>query len=244
MSIVPCPSFDLPTDSESSHYPEPTSDEHLKPTSTPMRLITFALASCSPLPRTLRVGVCLLSCLLFCRLPLAQPQAHNYRLDPAHTRVHWEVLHFGTSTTRGRFDDIGGSLTLAADGTGRVSIVVAPGSVNTGVPPLDGVLRRSYLATTDFPQAYFVASGWKWKVDAPLDVTGELTLHGVSRPLRLRAAALRCQPHPTLGRELCGADLEGELLRSDFGITDGLPFIGDRVRLVIQVEALRESPPN
>jgi polyisoprenoid-binding protein YceI len=209
-----------------------------------MRLITFAPRSCSTFTWPRCVGVCLLSWPLFCPLSMAQQAPRDYRLDPAHTRVHWEVSHFGTSTSRGRFDDIGGSLSLAADGTGQVSIVVAPASVNTGVPPLDGVLRRSYLATTEFPQAYFVASGWTWKVDAPLDVTGELTLHGVSRPLRLRAAALHCRPHPMLGRELCGADLEGELRRSDFGITDGLPFIGDRVRLVIQVEALRDAPSN
>jgi polyisoprenoid-binding protein YceI len=179
-------------------------------------------------------------CLLSWQLPQARAEVREYRLDPAHTRVHWEVSHFGTSTSRGRFDDIRGSLSLDTSGTGSVSIVVAPASVNTGVPPLDGVLRRSYLATEQFPQAYFVANGWRWKADAPLDVTGELTLHGVSQPLRLRAATLRCQPHPMLGREVCGADLEGELVRSDFAITDGLPFIGDRVRLLIQVEALRE----
>lgn len=204
-----------------------------------MSLVTLRPASCT-LVRTARaVGVCLLS--LNASMAFAQPV--SYLLDNAHTRVHWEVMHFGTSTSRGRFDDIAGHLALdARGGTGEVSITVRTASVNTGVAPLDGVLRRSYLASEQHPVAYFVASGWRFADGAPLEVRGELTLHGVSRPLVLRAPQVRCQPHPSLQREVCGADLAGELTRSDFGITDGLPFIGDRVRLVVQVEAIRQAP--
>ncbi len=166
-----------------------------------------------------------------------------YLLDPSHTRVHWEVVHFGTSTTRGRFDDISGSLELdARAGTGEVSIAVRTASVNTGVAPLDGVLRRSYFASEQHPVAYFVARTWRWQRDAPLEVRGEFTLRGVSLPLSLRATQLRCATHPQLQREVCGADLEATLRRSDFGLTEGLPFIGDSVRLVIQVEAIKQQP--
>ncbi|MBL0729517.1 YceI family protein [Piscinibacter sp. HJYY11] len=185
------------------------------------------------------VGGCLLSWLAFS----AHAQPTTYLLDPGHTRVHWEVMHFGTSTSRGRFDDIRGSLELdATAGTGEVSIEVRTASVNTGVPPLDGVMRRSYLASEAHPVAYFVAKRWRWQRDAPLDVRGEFTLRGVSLPLSLRAAQLRCYTHPQLQREVCGADLVAELKRSDFGMTDGLPFIGDTVRLLIQVEAIRQAP--
>jgi polyisoprenoid-binding protein YceI len=169
----------------------------------------------------------------------AAAQGVTYNVDPAHSHVHWEVLHFGTSTSRGRFDDIAGSLQLSSAGTGEVSISINTGSVNTGVAPLNSVLRTGYLSTDVFPQAYFVANGWRWKMDAPLEVRGELTLHGVSRPVTLRAPLLHCYTHPMLNREVCGADLEGDLKRSDFGITDGLPFIADKVHLVIQVEAIR-----
>lgn len=182
-------------------------------------------------------------CLLSLHSPAARAEPVAYALDPAHTRVHWEVRHFGTSTSRGRFDDISGNLALDAQrGTADVSIIVRPGSVDTGVPPLDGILRRSYLASEQHPEAYFVAQGWRWQRDAPLELRGELTLRGVSRPLTLRSPALHCDTHPVLQREVCGADLQAELQRSDFGITDGLPFIGDTVRLVIQVEAVRQAP--
>jgi polyisoprenoid-binding protein YceI len=174
----------------------------------------------------------------------ASAQSVTYALDPGHTHVHWEVRHFGTSTSRGRFDAITGSLRQdTAAGTGEASIVIGTTSVDTGVGPLNSVLRTSYLAASEYPQAYFVASGWRWKAGAPLEVRGELTLHGASRPLQLRAPLLHCYEHPMLKREVCGADLEAEFKRSDFGITDGLPFIGDRVRLVIQVEAIRSDAP-
>lgn len=185
------------------------------------------------------VGGCLLSWLT----TAVQAQPVVYLLDPGHTKVHWEVMHFGTSTSRGRFDDTSGSLELdAKTGTGEVSIEVRTASVNTGVAPLDGILRRSYFMSEQHPVAYFVAKQWRWQRDAPLEVRGEFTLRGVSRPLSLRAAQLRCHVNPQLQREVCGADLEATLRRSDFGITDGLPFISDTVRLVIQVEAIKQQP--
>lgn len=204
-----------------------------------MSLVTLTSRFCTGVRICARVGVCLLTS----HAATASAQGVTYALDPTHTRVHWEVLHFGTSTSRGRFDDITGALTLhAATNTGEVSVNIGTASVNTGVAPLDSVLRGSYLASGEHPQAYFVASGWRWQAGAPLEVRGEFTLRGVSRPLQLRAQRLNCYTHPMLQREVCGADLAGELTRSDFGITDGLPFIGDTVRLVIQVEAIRTEP--
>jgi polyisoprenoid-binding protein YceI len=70
-------------------------------------------------------------------------------------------------------------------------------------------------------------------------VTGEFTLRGVSQPLTLRALQFHCRTDATPPREVCGGDFEAELRRSDFGITHSLPFVADRVRLVIQVEAFR-----
>ena len=202
-----------------------------------MPLITFDCCFCTAMRKALFVGGCLLSGYA----PAVHAQAQHYLLDPGHTRVHWEVMHFGTSTSRGRFDDISGSVELdATTGTGEVSIAIRTASVNTGVPPLDGVMRRSYLASEAHPVAYFVARGWRWQRDAPLEVRGEFTLRGVSLPLSLRAPRLQCYVHPQLQREVCGADLVATLRRSDFGMTDGLPFIGDTVHLVIQVEAIRQ----
>ena len=76
--------------------------------------------------------------------------------------------------------------------------------------------------------------------DAVREVRGELTLRGTSRPLALRALRFRCYLNPLFRREVCGGDFEAELRRSEFGLDFALPVVGDRVRLLIQVEALRD----
>lgn len=173
-------------------------------------------------------------------LPARSHELPVYDLDPQHTRVHWEVMHFGTSTSRGRFDVIDGALRLdRAARRGEVSARIATASVDTGVPPLDGMLRgEHFFASRGFPDASFVSRRLRFEGEAVSGLDGELTLRDVSRPLSLKALHFACRPHPVHGREVCGGDFEGELRRGDFGITYGLPFVADRVRLVIQVEAV------
>ena len=71
-------------------------------------------------------------------------------------------------------------------------------------------------------------------------LTGEFTLRGTSQPLRLRAQRYRCYTSPLLRREVCGGDFEATLQRSAYGMTYGLPGIPDSVKLVIQIEAVRQ----
>ena len=120
-----------------------------------MPLVTLARCFCTPMRTApLRVGVCLLSWFA----TAAQAQSTTYWLDPGHTRVHWEVMHFGTSTSRGRFDDVRGSIELdATAGTGEVSIEVRTASVNTGVAAFDTHLKgRDFFNVEQFPRARFV----------------------------------------------------------------------------------------
>ena len=167
----------------------------------------------------------------------AQPAA--YVLDPAHSFVHFEVLHFGTSTSRGRFGPIAGAVTLdRSAGRGAVSLRVPTTGVDTGLPVFNARLREAdLLASTEFPDAYFVATRFRFEGDRLAEVRGEFTLRGVSQPLSLFARRFACRSDE--GTEVCGGDFEGELLRSDFGATFGLPFVADRVRLLVQVEGRR-----
>jgi polyisoprenoid-binding protein YceI len=125
-------------------------------------------------------------------------------------------------------------------GRGRVALRIPVGSLSTGLALLDRRLRDSdLLAAGAYPDAYFVAERFVFEAGALREVRGEFTLRGVGRPLALRAQRFGCRPHPESRREGCGGDFEAELRRSDFGITFGLPLVADRVRLLIQVEALR-----
>jgi polyisoprenoid-binding protein YceI len=166
----------------------------------------------------------------------------TWRIDPAATRVHFEVQHFGTSTSRGRFDRVDGSIVLdAAARTGEVSIEVDTASVSTGLAPFDGVLRGGdLLASAAHPKAWFVARRVEFDGATPARIHGEITLRGTSRPLELRALRFACRQDAQRQREVCGGDFEAELRRSDFGMHFGLPFVADRVRLQVQVEAVRD----
>ena len=164
----------------------------------------------------------------------------SYTLDPTHTFVHWEVLHMGTSTIRGRFDKAAGSVQFdpKAQQLG-VGIVVETASVNSGVAILDGLLRGpAMLDAGAQPQAFFVARSARFEGEAPRELRGEFTLRGVSQPLTLRALRWNCGLNVVFRRTVCGGDFEGEIVRSAFGITHSLPFVGDRVRLLVQVEAI------
>lgn len=171
----------------------------------------------------------------------AQPVA--YALVPEQSFVTFEVLHFGTSTIRGRFGPLQGEVLLdRRAGTGEVSLRVATADVNTGVGVFNARLRQADLLSAEaFPEAYFVARSVRYAGDAVVEVRGEFTWRGVSQPLSLRALRFACRTdrQASAPDEICGGDFEGELLRSDFGATFGLPFVADRVRLVVQVEGRR-----
>ena len=173
---------------------------------------------------------------------LAAAQPANYRFDPSHSFVHFEVMHFGTATLRGRFGPLDGLATLdMRAGTGQVSLSVPTQAVSTGLAVLDSRLRQDdLLASTAHPQAYFVAERFVFEGQALHEVRGEFTLRGISRPLTLRAQRFACGTHPVVQRPWCGGDFEAELLRSDYGLTFGLPLVADRVRLLVQVEAIQD----
>ena len=174
----------------------------------------------------------------------AQPAV--YALDPQHSFVTFEVLHFGTSTLRGRFGPVAGFVEMDRTArTGSVSLQIDTASVNTGLSVFDARLRQAdLLATEAYPVAYYVAS--QFTFDGASDgkglsrVNGEFTWRGVSQGLELRAMRFGCHTHPVLQREVCGGDFEGELKRGDFDASFGMPFVANRVRLVVQVEGIRQ----
>jgi polyisoprenoid-binding protein YceI len=173
----------------------------------------------------------------------AQPVA--YLLDPTHSFVHFEVLHFDTATIRGRFGPLQGDVQLDRSArSGRVQLVIPTAAVSTGLPVLDARLREpDMLDAIGHPQAFFVAERFEFTPDGGVAaVTGEFTLRGQSRALRLVAQRFRCYTSPLLRREVCGGDFDAQLLRSDFGFTHSLPFVADVVRLRVQVEAVRQAP--
>lgn len=165
-----------------------------------------------------------------------------YVLDPEQTFVHFEVRHFDTSTLRGRFGPLRGEVMLdSAAGRGRLALTIDLRTLNTGFRLLDARLRQAdLLDVVGQPEAYFVAERFVFEQDRPVALTGEFTLRGRSTSLTLRAQRFGCLARPAEGQQRCGGDFEGEVLRSNFGATFGLPLVADRVRLRVQAEGLRQ----
>ncbi len=197
-----------------------------------------ALPSAAP-PTFTRLLCSALVAALGCA-PVRAEQA-VYDLDPDRSFVHFEVLHFNTSTTRGRIGPLAGTVTLDREaGSGEVSLRIPTATVSTGLAFFDARLRGpEFLDSAAQPEAYFVARQFRYQGQRLAEVRGEFTLRGVSQPLSLQALHFACRQDAQRGREVCGGDFEARLNRSDFGSTFGLPFVSDAVRLLVQVEGLR-----
>jgi polyisoprenoid-binding protein YceI len=166
-----------------------------------------------------------------------------FDLDPEQTFVQFEVRHFGASTLRGRVGPVRGEVLLDAQGgRGRVGLVIDLRTLDTGLKLLDLRLRQAdLLDVAGHPEAYFVAERFRFSQGLPVELTGEFTLRGTGVALTLRALRFGCLDGEQPRR--CGGDFEGELLRSAFGASFGVPLVADRVRLRVQVEALQRPQP-
>ena len=184
----------------------------------------------------------LLATALLAAAGFAQAQSATYAIDPTHTFVNFEAKHFGTSTLRGRFDKKEGSVQFDRAGkSGKAEITIDIGSVSTGVGPLDGHLKsKDFFNAAEFASAKFVSDKFVFDGDKVTEVTGSLTMLGKSNPVTLKATNFNCYQNPMLKREVCGGDFETTITRSQWGMTYGLPGIPDGIRLLIQIEAVKQ----
>lgn len=169
----------------------------------------------------------------------------TYKIDPDHTYPSFEADHLGgLSTWRGKFNRTSGSVTLdKAAGTGGVAVVVDMASADFGLDALNESARGDELFQVDkYPQATYTGKLTAFVDGKPTRLVGELTLHGVTRPLTLKIDTFKCMPHPMFKREVCGADALGTFKRDDFGMAAGKDYgFSMDVTLRIQVEALAEA---
>ena len=166
----------------------------------------------------------------------------TYQVDPAHTYPSFEADHFGgLSTWRGKFDSSSGTVVLDREaGTGSVNVTVDTGSIDFGHAKLNEHAKSAEMFdVAKYPTATYKGTFSNFKDGSPTEVRGELTLHGVTKPLNLKIDRFACKMMPAAmgGKERCGADALGTFNRADFGINYGDKFGFDmNVKLAIQVE--------
>jgi len=191
----------------------------------------------------LKIRLCTATGLAACALVWLSPataQEQAYNIDPEHTFPTYAIEHFGVSMQQGRFNSTQGRIILnPAAKSGSAEIVVQAASVDSGVTALDRKLRgEEFFDATKFPRITYRASNVRFDGDRPVALEGELTMHGVTRPLVLEVSGFRCTTHPLAGGKRCGAQARGTVNRSEFGISRiKPPLLGEEIQLAINVEA-------
>jgi polyisoprenoid-binding protein YceI len=183
-----------------------------------------------------------LAAALFTLAATAHAQSATYAIDPTHTFVSFEIGHFGTSTNRGRWDKKEGTVQFDRAGkTGKVDITLDMASINTGVAPFDGHLKSpEFFNVAQHPTGKFVSERFVFNGDKVAEVQGTLTLLGKSNPVSLKASNFNCYNSPMLKREVCGGDFEATIQRSQFGLGAYAMAAPDTVRLLVQIEAVKQ----
>ncbi|HEU4624218.1 MAG TPA: YceI family protein [Steroidobacteraceae bacterium] len=167
-----------------------------------------------------------------------------YDIDPDHTYPSFEADHLGISMWRGKLNKSRGKLVLDKEtGTGTVEITVDLKSIDFGQDALNKwAIGPDLFDTAKYPTAVYKGKLEGFKPGANPKVTGELTLHGVTKPLDLKVNSFRCIEHPMLKRDYCGADALATFQRDAFGLDAGKDYhFNMEVTLRIQVEALKTA---
>lgn len=169
--------------------------------------------------------------------------ADTYKIEPNHTYPSFEADHFGgLSVWRGKFEKTDGTIVLdRANKSGTVDITIDANSLDFGHAKMNEHAKGPDM----FDVAKYPNATYKGKIafkgDVPSTVDGELTLHGVTKPVTLHINSFKCIQHPMLKREVCGADASATFNRADFGIDYGVKMgFKPEVKLAIQVEAVKQ----
>lgn len=179
--------------------------------------------------------------LALCAL-LAQPAiAETYSIDPVHSSVGFSIRHL-VGRTSGSFADFSGSIAYdeaklsAASFAGTVQI----GSIDTGNEKRDGHLKSAdFFDAENFPIMGFASTSVK-STKAGLQVTGDLTLHGVTKSIVIPVEVLGIGMNPMSKKPVAGFSAEFVIARSDFGVNswvDQAGVVGDEVKITLLVEA-------
>lgn len=184
----------------------------------------------------------LFAILFAASLPMSALAAESYTIDPPHTFPRFMINHLGFSTMQGRFDTTSGKVTLdRAAKTGTVDISVDVASISTGFKKRDDHLKSpDFFNAAEFPTITYKSNSIKFNGDTPSSVEGELSMAGVTKPVTLTIDAFNCGTNPMNKKEECGAAASAQIKRSDFGIKYGVPAIGDDVKLVFEIEAIKD----
>ncbi len=159
----------------------------------------------------------------------------HYVVEPDHTQILFGVDHLGFTTYYGSFAGASGTLDLAPDpAADKLAISVPTASISTTSSKLvSELVSADWLDATKFPTASFTSTGIVATGAATADITGDFTLHGVTRKLTLHARFVGAGINPLDQHYTVGFSASGSFRRSQFGVARYVPLVGDEVSLTL-----------
>jgi polyisoprenoid-binding protein YceI len=179
----------------------------------------------------------------------AAARADTWNIDPAHTMVEFSVRHMMISNVKGQFEKVSGTIT--ANGTDpnsvQINAVIDANSINTRVAKRDAHLKSpAFLDVDKYPTITFKST--KAESDGPgkWKVTGDLTMHGVTKPVVIEVEGPTTPIKDPYGKTRAGASATTNINRKDFGVVWNQPLesggvlVGDEVSISMEVEAVQQ----
>lgn len=184
--------------------------------------------------------------LLFTSLVAAAPAlaSEKFVLDPEHTTVLFYVNHVGFSDMIGKFTEVSGDLFLDFQNPkeSSVDVHIKPASVETASKKLDEHLQDAdWFNTAKYPDIHFVSTSVRTTSPRDAEVTGDLTLLGVTLPVVLRVHHTKADYIMVGNNFVAGFSADAVLTRSKFGMSKYVPMVGDDVRIHIEAEGISQQ---
>ncbi|MCU4552423.1 YceI family protein [Acinetobacter nosocomialis] len=168
----------------------------------------------------------------------------DYKIDPTHTATVFSWNHFGFSTPSANFSDIQGIIKVdnAKPANSSVNVTIPLSSVNTNVPALDKEFQQeAWFNAAKYPNITFKSTKVETKDKKHFKITGDLTVKGVTKPVVLDAVLNKQGEHPMAKVPAIGFNATTSFNRSDFGLGNYVPNVGDKITVNITTEATAAS---
>jgi polyisoprenoid-binding protein YceI len=166
-------------------------------------------------------------------------RADDFKIDPVHSSINFKIEHFGVSYVFGRFNEFGGEVSFdkADPSKSKFVLTIKVASIDTNVKARDDHLRnKDFFEVDKYPEAKFVSKDVK-AVDGSWLVTGDFTMHGVTKPVAFALKGGKSAENK--GQIRIGFFTEFTLRRTDFGMNTMVGPVGDEVMVAIAFEAVK-----
>ena len=175
----------------------------------------------------------------------ARAEAVKFVLDKPHTQIAFFINHLGFSNSLGKFTDYEGFIMYdqTEPAKSSVEVTIKTASIDLDDPKWnEHMIGADFFNVEKFPDMTFKSTAIEVTSDNTANITGDLTILGVTKPVTLSVVHNQTGKHPFSGKNGVGFSATTSIKRSDFGMGYGLPAVSDDVRIMIEVEAYEDGP--